>query len=110
MASPKPRYKDAAIFITAHLGKGVFAPFTGTDYPAWRAFVYLCELYGVTGPNDHVLAAMRQTLLAAQDKEAIRAVFRQTIPAILDWGHVDQIWPVIADGHEDRYDDAIQSC
>lgn len=33
-------------FVTAHLGRDAFAPFTGTDGRAWSAYVYLLELWG----------------------------------------------------------------
>lgn len=109
MPTEKPLYKEVALFCKAHLGKGCFAPFTETDYRAWYAFVYLCQLYGATGSDQRVIDAMRSTLLVAQNSDAIRRVFRQTIPGALDWGHVREIWPQISNGL-DRYDEAIQTC
>ena len=45
-AREKPLEKEMAYFVRAHLGKGVFAPFTGTDYAAWKAWCHLIALYG----------------------------------------------------------------
>lgn len=88
--------KIAAEFIRAHLGRGAFAPLTGTDTRAWHAFVYLLELWGATrDPN--VLDAMRATVRCAQTwHDDVMQLFVQTIPAVLDWCDVEKLWPTIA--------------
>lgn len=93
---PKPPPKIAQEFVRAHLGRHAFAPLTGTDWRAWNAFVYLLELWGVSR-DPHALDAMRATLACAQTRhEDVMQVFVQTIPAMLDWCHVAEIWPTIA--------------
>lgn len=46
-AREKPLDKQAAEFVSFHLGKGAFAPFTGQDMAAWRAFVYAVRCWAV---------------------------------------------------------------
>lgn len=93
---PKPPPKIASEFIRAHLGRGAFAPLTGTDWRAWNAFVYLLELWGVSR-DPRVLDAMRSTLACAQTwHEDVMQIFVQTIPAMLDWSDVAVLWPKIA--------------
>ena len=85
--APKPRPADkiAAEFIRAHLGRGAFAPLTGTDWRAWHAFVHLVELWGVSR-DPRCLEAMRSTVACAQTRhDDVMQVFVQTIPAMLDW-------------------------
>lgn len=91
----KPLEKEMAYFVRAHLGKGVFAPFTGTDYRAWSAWCHLLRLYGSSG--DIAIPALRETLKCAQRKTCIWEVFVQTIPGALDWGYVKQMWPRIVE-------------
>lgn len=86
-------YKEAQKFLRWHLGKGCFAPFTGQDWSAWLSFCYLLQLWG-RGGGDDAIDAMRATLRCCQTK--CHPVFVQTIPAMLDWGHVEEIWPRIA--------------
>ena len=93
----KPLEKEMAIFVKAHLGKNVFAPFTGTDYRAWNAWCHLLRLYGVS-EDPRAISAMRETLRCAQRKEWIWEVFVQTIPGALDWGYVKRMWPKIVEG------------
>jgi len=95
MPKDKPATDVAKTFCRAYLGRDCFAPFTGQDASGWRAFVYLIEMWG---RSDHVgqdsaILAMRSVLLGVQNKECVLQVFVQSISAILDWGHVDQIWP-----------------
>ena len=65
--SPRPRPADkiAAEFIRAHLGRGAFAPLTGTDWRAWHAFVHLVELWGVSR-DPRAVEAMRACVACAQ--------------------------------------------
>ena len=93
----KPLEKEMAYFVEAHLGKGIFAPFTGTDYAAWKAWCHLLRLYGV-GRDAKALDALRATLECAQRKLCIWEVFIQTIPGALDWGFVKEMWPKITAG------------
>ncbi|MGH7282945.1 MAG: hypothetical protein ACRELY_15585, partial [Polyangiaceae bacterium] len=91
----KPRLMTtiARQFVQAHLGRNAFAPFTGTDARAWHAFVYLLELWGVSR-DPHAVGAMKMTLACAQTK--VMDIFIQTIPGVLDWGHVRELWADIA--------------
>ena len=90
---PKTSEKIASEFIRAHLGRGAFAPLTGTDWRAWRAFVHLVELWGVSR-DVRCLDAMRATVACAQTRNVdVMQVFVQTIPAMLDWCDVAVLWP-----------------
>lgn len=95
MSRDKPAYKTAQDFCRAYLGSDCFAPFTGQDTSGWRAFVYLVEMFGRSDYSGRPAAidAMRSVLSGIQNKEDIHQVFCQTIPAILDWSHVAEIWP-----------------
>lgn len=93
MAREAIPHKEAITFCKWHLGKGCFAPFTGGDWPAWIAFCYLLRAYGAGcgyGRGDRFVA-MRATIMLAQ--RSVWPVFVQTIPAMLDWGYVEEIWP-----------------
>lgn len=95
MSRERPMYKIAMEFCRVHLGKRCFAPLTGQDWSGWMSFVYLCELYG-RGDTDGrraAVAAMREVLGGVQNREVIHQVFVQTIPAVLDWSFVGEIWP-----------------
>jgi len=99
--NPKPRSADkiAAEFIRAHLGRDAFAPLTGTDWRAWRAFVHLVELWGVSR-DPSALVAMRATVACSQTGHPeVMQLFVQTIPAMLDWSDDAVIWPQIAPGN-----------
>lgn len=89
----KPAYKVAQQFVRAHLGRGAFAPLTGTDWRAWHAFVYLLELWGVSR-DPRAVEAMRSCIACAQT--SVMDVFIQTIPAMLDWCDVAVLWPKIS--------------
>lgn len=95
-AREKPLEKEMAIFVKAHMGKGIFAPFTGTDYAAWKAWCHLLRLWGSTH-DPMAIEALRATLRCAQKKCCIWEVFVQTIPGALDWGYVKTLWPQIVD-------------
>lgn len=96
MPAPKIVYKDAIKFCEHYLGKDCFAPFTGYDWSAWRAFVYLLEAYGRAdrAGQAYVLGAVQMLLQSPQTK--VLNVFVQAIPAVLDWHHIEGIWPRIA--------------
>jgi hypothetical protein len=85
----------ATAFCKHHLGKRCFAPHTGQDHAAWRAFVYLLELWAYSDHNGKKAAidAMRVVLKSAQQSQAIHMTFVQAIPAILDWSDTANIWP-----------------
>lgn len=97
MSAQRVLHKDAMTFCKVHLGRNCFAPFTGQDWPAWIAFVYLLQCYGCGG-GEACIAAMRATVACAQPK--VRDLFVQAIPAALDWGFVEQIWPKLVDGDD----------
>jgi hypothetical protein len=101
-AREKPMYKVAMEFNRSWLGKHCFAPFTGQDWSAWMAFVYGVELWGRSDFDGRrrAIDLMEAALAAAQNTPEIHKLFVQAIPAVLDWCHVEQIWPHIA------YDDA----
>jgi hypothetical protein len=100
--SPKPPEDNtvAAEFVTSHLGKGAFAPLTGTDWRAWKAFVHLLDLFGVSRDQravDAMRACYACTLRGGvREQVDVAEVFRQTIPAVLDWSDVRGLWPQIA--------------
>lgn len=91
-SKPKPMTTIARQFVVAHLGRNAFAPLTGTDTRAWNAFVYLLELWGVSR-DPRSVDAMRATLACAQ--VSVMDIFIQTIPGVLDWCHVAELWPKI---------------
>ncbi len=93
----KPLAREVADFVRWHLGdKRAFAPFTGTDYDAWHAFIYLVRLYGRTRSGD-VINALRATLHTAQTRhEDVMAIFKKSIPCLLDWSDEPKIWIEIA--------------
>lgn len=97
MAREKPLHEQMVQFVKYHLGKDCFAPFTGTDYPAWAAFVYLLQCFA-HGGGDTAIAAMRQTIATVQHSGAVLRVFVQAIPGVMDWGDVARLWPRIAEG------------
>lgn len=106
-SKPTPSTTIARQFIRAHLGRGAFAPLTGTDWRAWHAFVYLVELWGVSH-DPRAIAAMAQCLSCAQTwHEDVMQVFVQTIPAMLDWSDADVLWPQIAPSGLQRGFDAM---
>jgi hypothetical protein len=91
----KTAVQAAKEFCKAWLGKYCFGPFTGQDWSAWHAFVYAVELYGRGDADGRrgAIVAMRALLASAQRGATIEQIFIQTIPAILDWSHVNEIWP-----------------
>ena len=87
--------KNARVFCHAYLGRDCFAPFTGQDTSGWHAFVYLVEMWGRSdlAGREGAIVAMRAVLSGVQNKECVHQVFCQTIPAVLDWCHVAEVWP-----------------
>jgi len=91
----KPLDKEIAVFVKFHLfDKHAFAPFTGQDYSAWCAFLYACQLYGRSDLNGQAQAidAMRACVRACQPKEDVLAIFKKSIPGVLDWDFEASIW------------------
>lgn len=84
--------REAVRFVESRLGKGCFAPLTGQDWRAFRAWVPLVDLYLCSDQAGQGAAidAMRAVLRAPQ--EHLLAVFRAAIPSVGDWCHEDQIW------------------
>lgn len=92
-----PEHVRVAWWVRQSLDVSCFAPFTGQDYPAWNAFVYLVQCWCHGGGED-AIAAMRTTVRCAQPRRDILTVFVQAIPAVGDWCHVAQLWPRISEG------------
>jgi hypothetical protein len=109
MASEKPLDKRMAYFVCFHLAdKYAFAPFTGQDFSAWKAFLYGVELYG-RGDYEgqrNALGIMRAAVRAAQRKVDVMAIFKKSIPGVLDWGDEARLWllvgPPARDGEASR--------
>ena len=97
MASKPPLYSEVHKFVVFHLADlYVLSPFTGTDFPAWHAYLYLVELWGRTRHAD-VIVAMRSVLHVAQWRnQDVMAVFKKSIPAVLDWSDEPVLWKQIA--------------
>lgn len=93
----RPLLDKARDFTKWHLGRDCFAPFTGSDFPAWSAFVHLVELWTREG-GVHAVNAMAATVRCAQPTEAVLRVFVQAIPCVGDWPHVRGLWPQVAAG------------
>ena len=93
----KPLDKEVAEFVIWHLhDRGAFAPLTGTDWDAWRAYIHLVRLWGRTRAET-VLQALRYVVHSAQVRHAdVMAVFKKSIPCLLDWSDERQLWPQIA--------------
>ena len=101
MSRSRTPAQTAMYFVRYHLGKGAFAPLTGTDWRAWNAFVHLLELYGVTRAKraiDALIACYACTIRGYGEQSNVADVFRQTIPAMLDWSDVAVLWPQISVG------------
>ena len=92
----KPLHKQVAEFVIFHLAdNGAFAPFTGTDYDAWHAYIHLIRLWGRTRSDD-VVTALRAVVHTAQTRnEDVMAVFKKSIPCLLDWSDESKLWPLI---------------
>lgn len=89
----KPLPSQVSDFVRHHLAdRGAFAPLTGTDHDAWLAFVYLVRLWGRTRSDD-VVRALRAVVHTAQTRHAdVMAVFKKSIPCLLDWSDEPQLW------------------
>ena len=96
----KPLIKAMAEFVKFQLAdKHAFAPFTGQDFSAWHAFLYALELYGRGDVNgqEKAIEVMKACVDAAQQKEDVQAVFKKSIPGVLDWGFEHRIWARVAE-------------
>lgn len=94
----KPLVKQAAEFVIHHLNdRRAFAPFTGTDFDAWNAFIPAVRLYGRMR-NEAAIGALRAIVGCAQQRADILAVFKKAIPCILDWSDEANLWLLIANG------------
>jgi hypothetical protein len=93
-----PECQKVRRWIIAQEGRTVFAPFTSQDSAAFSVFVHAMELWchsDATG-NEAACAIMREALRAMQPK--LRHLCKLVIPAVGDWGHVDEIWPQLEAG------------
>lgn len=92
-----PPCKAVAQFVASHHGRSAFAPFTGQDLAAWRAFVHLLEMYTYSDEAGRrcALVALHHCVMGAQ--ESVWVIFKGTIPGVLDWGDEDPLWRKILD-------------
>ena len=90
---PKPLHKEVAQFVIFHLNdRSAFAPFTGTDNAAWLAFIHLVRLWGRTRSSE-VVTALRAVVHTAQTRHSdVMAVFKKSIPCLLDWSDEPKLW------------------
>lgn len=88
----KPLTKQAIEFVRHHLAdKGAFAPFTGTDWDAWNAYIPAVRLWGRM--RDHETAAvLRGIVRCAQPNADVLACFKKAIPCLLDWSDEFKLW------------------
>lgn len=89
----EPPCKAVAKFVAAHAGvRAPFAPCTGQDYAAWRAFVHLLELYAFSDEAGRrcAIVAMHHCVMASQ--ESAWSLFKGAIAGVLDWGDEDPLW------------------
>lgn len=91
----KPLHKQVAEFVIFHLAdKAAFHPFTGTDYDAWHAFIHTVRLWGRMR-DERTETALRNIVACAQRDADVLAVFKKSIPCLLDWSDEKQLWPRI---------------
>ena len=92
----KPLTKQAAEFVIFHLNdKSAFAPFTGTDWDAWHAFIPAVRLYGRMR-DEKTVVALKAIVACAQRHVDVLACFKKAIPCLLDWSDEVNLWPRIA--------------
>lgn len=86
---------QAAKFLKHHHGRAVFAPFTGQDARAWRAFVAALELYVVGDGHGRTcaVAGMRAAISAMQP--STQWIAKKTIPSLLDWSDEESLWAIL---------------
>lgn len=91
----KPLDKHAAEFVIWHLAdRSAFAPFTGTDWDAWKAYVPTLRLWGRMR-DDATTNALRAIVGCAQRHADVLAVFKKAIPCLLDWPDERRLWDQI---------------
>jgi hypothetical protein len=96
----QPLPKRMRKFVCFHLGdKHAFAPFTGQDYSAWHTFVYALELYGRGDGKgrESAIRIMCDCVYAAQQRQDVQAVFKKTIPGVLEWSLEQRLWYQLSD-------------
>lgn len=83
-------------------GKGCFAPCTGQDWAALKAFAHLIELYlyGDLDGRRSSISAMAAVVLAMQPQA--RRLAKTMIPHVADWSHENEIW-----GHMRAIDERV---
>jgi hypothetical protein len=93
MATQKATCQQAVQWLRQRFGRDSLAPLTGQDWPALRLFIHATELWGYSDTDGRAgaIVAMRGALTAMQPK--VRWLAREVIPAVLDWAHIDEIWP-----------------
>lgn len=102
-AAEKPFCKSMIPWLEGLCGKGCFAPLTGQDWQALRAFVHLVDLFahGDMHGRSHAIDAMVATIAAMQP--TTRHLAKRVIPHVMDWSDEQRIWGAIEHrlGHED---------
>jgi hypothetical protein len=73
-------------------GKACFAPCTGQDWAALKAFAHLVELYayGDAQGRECAIQAMGAVVTAMQPH--VRYLAKIMIPCMMDWSHEEEIW------------------
>lgn len=82
MPTEKPICKQARAWLETNYGRGLLAPFTGTDYRAFHAFVHVVELWAHSRRVES-FAAAQALLLEMQVKN--RDIAIAIVPMIADW-------------------------
>lgn len=94
MRHPKPKSpsETAFAFLKANHGRTCFAPCTGQDVRALRAWFELVEVWGTGDINaeQHALAAMPHVLRCMQ--RSVWPLAKAGIPGVMDWSHEAQLW------------------
>lgn len=95
MSAVPPACKIFQRFLRANFGRGFLGACTGQDFRALEAFAHLLDCYGSADEEGRtaLITCMGTLLRAMQPK--IHETAKAMIPAILDYGFVDQMWPGI---------------
>lgn len=87
--------KLAIRFLKTHYGRAVFAPFTGQDSAAWRAFVASLELYALGDGHGQTCAVHGMRAAVSAMQSSTQWIAKATIPAVLDWSDEDRLWTIL---------------
>ena len=94
--NPRPPCRSALAWLQAHKGRECFVAFTAQDRAALETFAHAVALYGFSDSagRQGAVDAMRGAVAAMQRQH--RHMARDLIPAILDWGSILEIWPLVS--------------